>query len=55
MSSFNAINDKRRLRAVLGCNDAVSTGQTLTLTGLGRGIKNTKTKVKHSINVFVDY
>ncbi len=49
MSSFNAINDKRRLRAVLDCSDALSTGETLTLTGLGRGIKNTKTKVKHSI------
>ncbi len=49
MSSFNAINDKRRLKAVLDCSDALSTGETLTLTGLGRGIKNTKTKVKHSI------
>ncbi len=49
MSSFNAINDKRRLRAVLDCSDALSTGENLTLTGLGRGIKSTKTKVKHSI------
>lgn len=43
MSSFNAINDKRRLRGVLDCSDALSTGETLTLTGF------TKTKVKHSI------
>ena len=46
MSSFNAINDKRRLRATLDCSDALSTGETLTLTGLGRGIKTLKQSIK---------
>jgi len=49
MSSFNAINDKRRIKAVLDCTDALSTNETLTLTGLGRGMTKTKTKVKHCI------
>ena len=49
MSSFNAINDKRRIKAVLDCTDALSTNDTLTLTGLGRGMIKTKTKVKHCI------
>ena len=48
MSSFNAINDKRRTKAVLDCTDALSINETLTLTGLGRAIR-TSAKVKHSI------
>lgn len=49
MSSFNAINDKRRIKAVLDCTDSLAMDETLTLTGLGRGIINTKAKVKNSI------
>jgi hypothetical protein len=49
MSSFNAINNKRRLRTALDCRYALSTSEKLTIAGLGRGIKNTKTKVKHNI------
>ena len=49
MSAFSAIKDKRRITAVLDCINALNEKDTLTLTGLGRGIKNTKTKVKHCI------
>lgn len=49
MSPSNPIKDKRRLKAVLACTDALCDREVLTLTGLGRGIKNTTTKVKHSI------
>ncbi|ABU71116.1 IS4 family transposase [Vibrio campbellii] len=49
MSSFSAIKDKRRITAVLDCINALNEKDTLTLTGLGRGMKNTKTKVKHCI------
>lgn len=49
MSPSNPIKDKRRLKAVLACTDALCDREVLTLTGIGRGIKNTTTKVKHSI------
>ncbi|WP_305843176.1 hypothetical protein [Photobacterium leiognathi] len=49
MSAFSAIKDKRRITAVLDCINALNEKDTLTLTGLGRGMKNTKTKVKHCI------
>lgn len=48
-SSFNGIKDKRRLKAVLDCTEALSRKETLTLTGLGRALNNTKTKTKHNI------
>ena len=49
MSEFSAIKDKRRLNAVLDCTDALNESNTLTLTGVGRGMKRTQTRVKHSI------
>lgn len=48
-SSFDAIKDKRRLKAVLDCTQALCQKETLTLTGLGRAMLETETKVKHSI------
>jgi len=48
-SSFNAIKDQRRLNAVVDCSQALCNNETLTLTGLGRGIRDTPTKVKHNI------
>jgi len=48
-SSFNAIKDKRRLNAVIDCSQALCNNETLTLTGLGRGILDTNSKVKHNI------
>ena len=48
-SSFNAIKDERRLAAVIACSQALCNNETLTLTGLGRGILDTSTKVKHNI------
>ncbi|AUI85498.1 hypothetical protein BS333_03370 [Vibrio azureus] len=53
MSAFSAIKDKRRITAVLDCINALNEKDTLTLTGLGRGMKNTKTKVKHCIKGLV--
>lgn len=47
MPSFNAINDKRRVKAVLDCTDSLAMDETLTLTGLG--IINTEAKVKNCI------
>lgn len=49
MSAFSAIADKRRIKAVLDCTDALNENDTLTLTGIGRGMKRTDTRVKHSI------
>ena len=49
MSSFKAIQHKARLKIVLDCVDALQEDSALTLTGLGRGMKNTKTKIKHCI------
>ena len=49
LSAFNAINDKRRLKAVVDSAQALVEGETLTLTGLGRHMKHTETKVKHCI------
>lgn len=49
MSAFSAIKDKRRIKAVLDCADALNEKSTLTLTGLGRGMKRSDTKVKHCI------
>ena len=49
LSAFNAIKDKRRLKAVVDCAEALNAGETLSLTALGRNMKNTQTKVKHCI------
>ena len=49
MSAFHAIKDKRRVKTVVDCAEALNEREELTLTGLGRGMKNTKTKVKHCI------
>ena len=49
MSAFHAIKDKRRVKAVLDCADALNENETLTLTGIGRGMKKSKAKVKHCI------
>jgi 3-phosphoglycerate kinase len=54
MSAFSAIKDKRRITAVLDCINALNEKDTLTLTGLGRGMKNTKTKVKLRISVIAN-
>ncbi len=48
-SSFNAIKDQRRLNAVVDCSQALCNNETLTLTGIGRGMLDTTTKVKHNI------
>lgn len=48
-SSFTGIKDQRRLNSVLDCSEALCHGETLTLTGLGRSMKTSDAKVKHSI------
>lgn len=49
MSPCLPIKDKRRLHAVITCSEALADRESLTLTGIGRGIKGTTAKVKHSI------
>lgn len=47
-SALTPINDRRRLRAVIDCANALNKREELTLTGLGRGMESSA-KIKHCI------